>query len=152
MKHIVYILAVILATSCVSYDRCVEKYGRIPADTIQVPHEVIVPRDSIVTRIIIDSIPFILPGDTVFVRDTESRAQIRYWRDRYNNALNVQADCDSIVIRDTIPVPHPVILEPPPPGKLQRIWDAYRFLAAIALPLLVLLISISFKAFSNLIK
>lgn len=127
-----------LLGSCISYDRCVSRFGRTPGDTVYVPYFKQVPPDSIATVLLIDSIPYMVPGDTVYVEDPKSRARIRYWRDKYENAINIRADCDSIIIRDTIPVPFPVILDPPPPSPLKKAWITYQQTAALALPLLLL--------------
>lgn len=141
MSRVVVMLVVVLVLgSCVSYDRCVRKYGRMQADSILVPFDVVIPGDSVLTVLQIDSIPFFVPGDTVYVESPESRARIRYWRDKYDNSIGIQADCDSVVVRDTIRVPYPVILDPPPPGRLGRMAGRYTRAAAWLLPVLVLFI------------
>lgn len=139
-KLIAIAFVLVFASSCVSYNRCVRKYGRVQADTIMAPYQMDVPADSVRTLLQIDSIPFMVPGDTVYVESPENRARIRYWRDLYNNAIAIQADCDEVIIRDTLRVPFPVILDPPPPGRLARLSNTYRKVSAIMLPVLVLFI------------
>jgi len=131
---------VVLPMSCVSYQRCVARFGRTTADTLLVPVEVQVPPDSITTVVYIDQL---VAGDTVWVESPHSRARIQYWRSRYHNRLHIVAHCDTIVVRDTVRVAMPAILDappPPPPSRLQRAWLAYRQGAAIALPLIALIV------------
>ena len=113
--------------SCISYERCVSRYGRQPGDSIAVPIALTAPRDSIRTIIQIDSIPYMVPGEVITVENPQSRAKIRYWKDQYENAINFQAECDTIVLRDTIFVRPPPVLDPPPPRRkwYNRIWDKY---------------------------
>lgn len=136
---IMLIMISALLVSCVSYERCVARFGRTTTDTLLVPFEVVVPGDSIATVVYIDSIR---PGDTVWVESPLNRARIQYWWSKYLNALHIVAHCDTIVVRDTIRVAMPVILDPPPPkppGRIQRAWLAYQQTVAIALPLVLLI-------------
>lgn len=137
MKALGIVVLVIGTTSCVTYDRCVDKFGNLPNDTLLIEHVVEIPRDSIIHTLKIDSIELLLPGDTVVIESPESRAQIRYWRNQYENSLGIMALCDTVIVRDTIEVSMPVILQPPAPGKLERAWLTWQLIAAFTLPLLL---------------
>ena len=145
MKKVFFLSVLFLLSSCVSYERCVQKYGRQPSDSIMVPYAVEIPGDSISVVLQFDTIPFLLPGDTVIIRDTASRASIRYWRNKYEDSIGIQADCDSIVIMDTIFIKPPPVLDPPPPSKLRKAWKGYSAAAGIAIPILVLTILLFIK-------
>ncbi len=94
------IVIMLAGSACTSYDRCMRKFGQTVTDTAVVTVEYIIPRDSVVTHIHIDSIQYLIPGE---VQEQKSdRATIRYWKDKYSNLLMMQADCDSVVIRDTL--------------------------------------------------
>jgi hypothetical protein len=79
------------------------KFGQTVTDTAVVTVEYIIPRDSVITHVHIDSIPYLIPGE---VHEQKSeRATIKYWKDKYSNALMMQAECDTVYIRDTLKVP-----------------------------------------------
>jgi len=126
--------------SCASYERCVDKFGDLPPDTLLIEHVVEIPRDSIIHTLQIDSIEMLLPGDTILIESPESRAKIKYWRNQYESTLGMMAICDTVIIRDTIKVNMPVILQPPPPGKIERIWLTWSQAAGIVVPLLLLIL------------
>lgn len=132
---------ILIISSCTTYERCIEKYGDTVVDTVAVPYSVTVPRDSIVTRIMLDTIPFLIPGDTVVTRDPESRAKISYWKSAYEDALQIRADCDTITITDTVMVEvDNIVFKPPPLSKRQQMWRSWANIAGVALPIIILLI------------
>lgn len=136
-------LAALLFGGCASYDRCVRKYGRVQEDR-RIPVELKVEKESQFTSLPLSQIPLLLPGEVHIVESEESRASIRYWRDKYNDVINIEAECDTITLRDTIRVPAPTILDPPPPGKIARAWRGYANVAAVLLLLIILFVAIQF--------
>lgn len=127
MKKYIAIIGLLLITvlpSCVTYDKCVAKFGST-GDTTYIPYTVVIPKDSIITQIQIDSIPYMVHGDTHFVESPETRAKIKYWYNKYLQAISIQAECDSIIIHDTIPCPPTPILE-----KEQSCWPCWNKLLA----------------------
>lgn len=124
--------------SCITYDKCVDKYG-ITGDTTYVPYTVVIPKDSIITIINIDSVPYLIPGEVHYIDNPQSRVTIKYWKDKYLNAINVQAICDSIVIHDTIPCPPtPVLIETV--SEFKQAWYLWGKIAAILLPMMVIFV------------
>ncbi|HSW64977.1 MAG TPA: hypothetical protein VLH56_16945 [Dissulfurispiraceae bacterium] len=137
----IVVIVALVPASCISYERCVAKFGRTSTDTLLAPFEVVVPPDSIITALQIDTLLLMQPGDTVWVESPHSRARIRYWRDKYE-MLHIMALCDTIVVRDTIRVAMPVILDPPPPrppGRLQRLLNTLVALGVIIAVIIVIL-------------
>jgi len=139
MNRLTILLIAILFQGCISYERCVDKFCKTPTEVVEIPYQVFVPRDSIVTNVRIDSILYLMRGDTVRIEDPTSRAKISYWKGMYENTLMLRADCDSVTVTDTLRVPYPVVLEPEPPRGLKKVSDIYNKIAAWALPFLFLL-------------
>ena len=111
----VIVIMLLAGSACTSYERCMHKYGQTVTDTVNVFVEHIIPKDSVITHIHIDSIQYMIPGQ---VYEAESgRATIKYWKDKYSNLLMMQADCDSVVIRDTIRIPVTTTVFEPAPVK-----------------------------------
>lgn len=101
MKKALFVLFVLLMSisACSSYENCMRKHGQIAVDTNIVYFHKTIPKDSIVIKTHIDSIK----PDSVYSYSSD-RATIKYWKDKYNNMLYMQADCDSIVITDTLEI------------------------------------------------
>lgn len=94
------IVIMLAGSACTSYDRCMRKFGQTSVDTVEVYIEHIIPKDSVITRVHIDSIQYLIHGQ---IYEAESgRATIQYWKDQYSNLLHMKAECDSVVIRDTL--------------------------------------------------
>jgi hypothetical protein len=130
--------------SCTTYEKCISKYGGLQ-DTIIVERKHVIQKDSIITIIEIDSIPYLTPGDTVEIESQNSRAKIKYWRDMYKNVLLFQAECDSIVIRDTLRIATKPIFMPKPLTRIKKAWDGYTKASAIALPIVLFTIILLIK-------
>ena len=107
-----------MGTGCITYNKCLEKFGETETDTItitetyMVPYQVDVPvpSDSAQASINIDSIAAFTEG---LIHTIESeRARLTWWRDRYNR-LKLRADCEPDTIRatDTVEVPVEVPVE-----------------------------------------
>ncbi len=138
---IISFILVMIISSCTTYERCIQKYGDTVIDTVDVEYSVTVPRDSIVTRIMLDTIPFMVPGDTVVIEDPESRAKISYWKSAYEDALEIRADCDSVTITDTVRVEvSQKVFKPPPLSRREQLWRGWANAAGVALPLIILII------------
>ncbi len=116
LKLLFALIVIMLAGSaCTSYDRCMRKFGHTVIDTAIVTVEHIIPKDSVITHIHIDSIQYMIPGE-VYEQKSE-RATIKYWKDKYSNLLMMQAECDTIILRDTIRVPYATQIFTPPDKK-----------------------------------
>lgn len=122
MKRIIVVAtaALLSLSGCVSYERCVEKFGERKVDTVKVcverlvPVAVVAPADS-VKGYISDS------AQRGVIRDSASLIEITYWRDKFNRLVvsakrPPQVIHDTVPIRDTIRVPYAVAeLKKPPP-------------------------------------
>lgn len=135
-------LAALLNVGCTSYERCVRKYGRTQPDQ-RIPVEFKVEQQHQFTSLPLAQIPLLMPGEVHVVESEDSRASIRYWRDKYNEALNIEAQCDTITIRDTLRIPAPVILDPPPPSFASRTWRSWANMSGVVLA--AILIYLLFK-------
>lgn len=102
------VLLLLVLSSCVTYTRCVDKFG--VADTVKVTIEktvpvittVTVPGDSVQVDINIDSMLLARFDDTLQVISQAGRAKISFWKDKYNNILMARADCDEQIVTDTV--------------------------------------------------
>lgn len=143
------LIALFSFTSCVTYERCQEKFGqqqdtiRIPVK-INVPYEVKIPADSVQMGIHLDSL-LRLKIDSVYrVKNDSSGIIISYWIDKYRK-LQIKANKPAQVIRDTIVVHDTIPYTPPPiivnkPTTLENYWSKYKDIAAFLLPILLLLL------------
>lgn len=97
----------IMLSSCVTYKKCVDKFGERQAqpitlrDTVKVPVEIPVPGDSITGSIPCDSIK----QDTTTQTSDTGKAQIKYWYNKYLKAMEYQVNCLPQIVRDTVEVP-----------------------------------------------
>lgn len=133
------ILIMLMMSGCVTYNKCVEKYGlqgdsvRIPV-IIQVPVAVPVKADSNQAQINIDKIKTMTRDSVYHKMDSASKIQISYWIDKYNN-LNFKAFTPADTIRDTLQINDTITVAPPvdfvkKPGGLQQFWQQYKNVAA----------------------
>lgn len=149
MKKVIYILLLFL-TSCVTYNRCMDKYGAMQGDTVRVPvlvkvpYKITVPPDSSSMRLMLDSLFRLKIGQkyTVAPKDSSGIA-LQYWRD--STGLNVKAKQPGRIIHDTVQVfdtikcpPAKVLVKPR--TKVQLLWDTYCPYAGVLLPIIILLI------------
>lgn len=139
MRALLFILPLLLS-SCVTWKRCADKFGTPDTlyvtyrDTIPVPIEVPIPSDTIEGVIDCDSL---LSNDTI--RHENDRAEIEFWRDKYNKLrYRAATKPDTVVVE--VPVPVEVIV--PCPDSLvvdpeqglrwyQRFWKNFQLLSAI---------------------
>lgn len=101
MKKILFALLITsLATSCASYKRCQQKFATTVTDSIkvQVPVTFTVPRDSVVTTFVTDTVTF-----ERIVQQGRARLTIK----RTPEITSVRADCDTVTIIKTVPVKVP---------------------------------------------
>jgi len=147
MKALLSILALALLGSCVTYQRCTDKFGVYGIDTVKVPYEVpitvtvLVPADSTQVALAIDSL-FRLQKDTIYTfKSDSSNLVISYWIDRLRR-LQIKANQPPLIIRKDSIIKGETIYLPPKlvdkPNKLQRFWNEYKFYSAIILPLVLL--------------
>lgn len=153
MRVLVIGLAFVACTSCITYERCSEKYGQQSRDTILVPIEklvpiqVVVPPDSATLAIMLDSLMHLREGVIYTAPQSDSSGiKIQYWIDKYRK-LQVKAMKPSQIIHDTIHMRDTIRVPPPPilvdkPSKIKRFWDQYCDIAGILLPIFIALIII----------
>lgn len=142
------ILCFVLMQSCITYERCVDRFGQASQDTTYIPYEkyvpvyVTVPADSIEGIADLDSL---INGQINEIRDENSSLILQYWMDEYNRLLHMKAMNPEKVVRDTVYVsdtvpcpPCPPVLVKPSPSKLERIYNKYKEVAGWVLPTIIL--------------
>ena len=160
--YIVVLLGLILwLTSCVTYERCVDKYGVYPGDTLQTPIRVEVPvfihvpPDSATLQAALDSLLAgrVIETETVNKKDS-SNISVKIWYDKNTNSINAEAKqkpftiYDTIPYYDTIPVIAPPVLVKPLTFKEKAV-KLYKEVAAWTFPffLFILLMEIAIWKF-----
>lgn len=121
-KKATVILLFLSLTSCITYERCAEKYG-LSTDTITQVKTHIIPADSVEGIININALKAKegltnpkKPVQIHYITDPTSRAKIAYWYNKYNNSIGIRGICDTVILHDTIKIPVPVnTLKPPKP-------------------------------------
>lgn len=118
-------------------------------DTLAVPVESFIPPDSIKRSLNIDSLLAARPGKVTIIEDTASRAKIKIWKDKYNNLLNVQANCEPDTVKEIKHVPYKVTAECPPvtikcpplprKSRLDKLFDAYKGFCTWLVSIIILL-------------
>ncbi len=137
------LFSVLFLQGCVSYEKCVEKYGVVRHDTLfltqDVPITIPVTADSMQTFINIDSLRSIIVGQLYKTKDSVSELQILYWKDKYNN-IHIKAYKPP----DTLKLKVPVTIPCPPVVELKKTlawyevaWERYKSFSAFALILCV---------------
>ena len=149
VKILLSIIALSLLGSCVTYQRCTDKFGQYGIDTVKVPYSVNVPYevkvkpDSATVAIYLDSL-LRLKKDTIYTFKSDSSDLIlSYWIDKYK-LLRFKASKPALIIRDTIKVKGEILYLPSKlvdkPSKWMLFWSEYKFYSAIILPLLLVLL------------
>lgn len=149
MRILLSLIFISLLGSCVTYQRCTDKFGQYGIDTVKVPYsvnvpyEVVVPPDSATVAIYLDSL-FRLKKDTIYTYKSDSSDLVlSYWIDKYK-MLRFKANQQAITIHDTVKVKGEVVYLPPKlvdkPTGWMRFWNEYKFYSAIILPLLLVLL------------
>ncbi|MGD1960553.1 MAG: hypothetical protein ACFB2Y_16960 [Fulvivirga sp.] len=124
-------------------------------DTVAVPVTVITPPDTVRESFNIDSLLAASVKDTAKIISENGRAQIKFWKDQYNNQLTAEAICLPDTIEVVKEVPIEIVKEvevecpgkEPNPGKRYRgikgkfrwLWDQYTILARYVLLALVII-------------
>lgn len=151
----VIIVSLLLMNSCVTYDRCVEKYGVVRTDTVEVPFRVVIPHyislpaDSNKLVLNIDSITAMVAGQIYYKQDSVSKIRIQYWRDLAGKLL-IRAYTPADTVRDTIIMD--TIVHCPPPVQLQpkdNILAKYKNFSVWAVPLLLVLLILIIGIFTR---
>ena len=149
VKILLSIIALSLLGSCVTYQRCTDKFGQYGIDTVKVPYSVNVPYevkvkpDSATVAIYLDSL-LRLKNDTIYTYKSDSSDLVlSYWIDKYK-LLRFKAIKPALIIRDTIKVKGEILYLPSKlvdkPSKWMLFWSEYKFYSAIILPLLLVLL------------
>jgi len=145
-KIIILLLVAIGLTSCITYERCVDKYGVYPGDTlltpikVEVPVFIHVPPDSATLQAALDSLLAgrVIETDTVNKKDS-SNISVKIWYDKNTNSINAEAKqkpftiYDTIPYYDTIPVIAPPVLVKPLTFKEKAV-KLYKEVAAWTFP------------------
>jgi len=101
MKNkILFLILVLAATSCVTYEKCARKFGNTVSDTIRVtiPVSVLVPRDSVITS---------FKTDTTYLYKEVQQGRAKVIFERTHTITTVQAQCDTITVTKLVPVKVP---------------------------------------------
>ena len=149
VKILLSIVALSLLGSCVTYQRCTNKFGQYGIDTVKVPYSVnvpyavVVPPDSATVAIYLDSL-LRLKNDTIYTfKSDSSDLVLSYWIDKYK-LLRFKANQPAKVIRDTVTIKGETVYLPQKladkPSKWMLFWNEYKFYSAIILPLLLILL------------
>lgn len=140
------ILMALMLNGCVTYNKCVEKYGMQSTDTIRVPFKIEVPvaiaveADSNQTYINIDSIYTMLTGQIYEKVDSTSRIKIQYWKDAYNH-LQIKASTPADTIHDTVKIDTTLSVVPPVSLAKPTTWvDQYKDISMWLCPILLILL------------
>lgn len=149
MKILLSIIALSLLGSCVTYQRCTNKFGQYGVDTVKVPYSVNVPYevkvkpDSATVAIYLDSLLRLKKGTIYTFKSDSSDLVLSYWIDKYK-LLRFKASQPAKVIIDTITIKGETVYLPPKlvdkPSKWAQFWSEYKFYSAIILPLLLVLL------------
>ncbi|SDK34807.1 hypothetical protein SAMN05421823_102520 [Catalinimonas alkaloidigena] len=117
MRTLRCLLVLLLLSGCATYQRCQRKFAETVVDTVQiaVPIAVAVPKDSVVTR---------FHTDTTHLRIEEHQGRARVVIHRYYDTTYVYAYCDTLTVRDTIPVtlPHATTVFHPATKAIAWYW------------------------------
>jgi hypothetical protein len=126
LRIVVIYIAVLLGlilwlTSCVTYERCVDKYGVYPGDTlltpikVEVPVFIHVPPDSATLQAALDSLLAgrVIETDTINKKDS-SNISVKIWYDKNTNSINAEAKQKPFTIYDTIPYYDTITVIAPP--------------------------------------
>jgi hypothetical protein len=147
----VILLFALLATGCVTQQRCLDKYG---SDTVTVTLrdtlEVIVPIPAdTLTGALSDSLLQQLKAgriDTVYREDADSKIKMKFWRNKYNSALAYMANIkpDTVIEKEPyevqVPCPEVMVVDPKELRWYEEAWQGFQFFSAILTLLGVLLI------------
>lgn len=155
--------AMMLLSGCVTYPKCVAKYGMQSEpititirDTIPVPVEieVPVPGDSVQGRLQLDSLLLAATAQGITIASESGRMEIKFWKDKYNNYLHWSARLapDTLRVETIVEVPVEVEVECPPVTVLDkpvpwyvRLWESYKLFAAWALLVLLMILYMNDK-------
>lgn len=140
---IIFALIALLLSSCVTYNKCLDKFGEkkpqpiVLRDTVTV--EVPVPGQSMEGDVPCEGSKFkVQSSDTLTERSDNGKAQIQFWRDEYNK-LKYKLDCLPDTVRVQVPVeikgdcPDLVVVDPKNASWLVRSLAYYRIFAGWAL-------------------
>jgi hypothetical protein len=151
----VILIALMSLSSCVTYNKCVDKFGSVQTDTITItqikPVDITFKpeKESFTTSLRLDSLLWAEPGKERTIHNEDSTVNIKIKKDANNDRVSITAECDPDTVRITKEVPVEVkvpcetktFTEPEPTG-LTKAWQQYKGVSAIALPIVIILIII----------
>jgi hypothetical protein len=159
-----FVALLLIMNSCVTYNRCVQKYGRT-GDTVKlavrVPvHDtvrVVTKADSLQDRFDVDSVLALV--DTLRHTSASGKLQIAFWKDKYTRQLHYKArvlsDTIYVIRRDTVRVtvacPPGSVLTNKGASGVRALWNGFQLFAAWAL-LVLLFVLMFLKRIKNLFR
>jgi hypothetical protein len=143
MKNMLPIAAALLASSCATYERCMDKYGGATrTDTVLLTRELTVPVEVPMPA---DTLLLVVDCDSLAAQQRQSRylaASVTAAGSRATVRVSTlpAALRDTITVRDTVPVQVTVeVALKKPDAWYRRLWSGYRNVAAVGFLLLLLI-------------
>lgn len=149
------LVAALLLGGCVTYNKCLDKFGTLTKDSTRVGFEkklnvgVDVPGDSLEGAINLDTLcaewqalstqvnDLTSADDSLKQSATGGLLTTALWIDKYNRLLRFKSKVrDSIIykevlVRDSVNCPPPVVIAPPTnKSRLEWLWEQFQFFAA----------------------
>ncbi len=113
MRYLLFLALTVLITSCTTYKKCADKFSSTYTDSVRVvvPVAVVVPRDSVITRV---------KTDTTYIYKEVQQGRARVILERTPIVTTIQAKCDTVTITREVPVmvPQEVRVFRDDPGKV----------------------------------
>lgn len=128
---------ILLFSSCVSYQRCFDKFGGERQDTVITYIDRVIPADVIFDTIQVSKLQI----DTVY-QVTQGRATVRY--EVRDSLIYIEALCDTIFVKDTI-YQEVMINDFKPPENTIKDSIQWGVWLVIALIVLVILVKFGFR-------
>jgi hypothetical protein len=143
MKNMIPIAAALLASSCATYERCMDKYGGATrTDTVLVTRELTVPVEVPMPA---DTLLLVVDCDSLAAQQRQSRyLAASVTASGSSAAVRVStrpvALRDTITVRDTVPVQVAVeVALAEPDTWYRRLWSGYKNVAAVGFLLFLLI-------------
>lgn len=143
------LIALLCLTGCVTYNKCMDKFGVIRKDSVKVfvkipvfiHTQAVSPADSLQDHFDIDSMLSMF--DTLRQTSASQRTQIEFWKDKYSRALHykvkVKPDTIKLIVKDTVRAevncPPCVVFDPlkdAPWYSVKALWNKFQLFAAWA--------------------
>lgn len=135
MRKIIYIsIALLSLSSCITYQKCVDRYGVVIPDTVEVirelsvPFEVILPSDTVMVEIDCDSLMNLSRESKHLQSDVTVRGNVA----QVVSFIKRDTIRDSIMVHDTINVSVPSMVLNEPLKWYEKLWNNYKDFSAWA--------------------